>query len=146
MECLRFDEFTHEEIVFTCSLHLFVILPFYVALEIKEVFRTFKFPIIVISIVVIVRIFSFIIKLFLFLICSIELNIVVDCHKQEVKEELLDAQLGICPILFIELLVKLALAETLGLAVLVFSAKRCQSSIFFIHDVFETGEQIVTKG
>ena len=115
MESLRFDKLPHEQIVLTRPLHLLIILPFDVALEIEEVLRALHFPFIFIVLFV---------PGFLLLVRPIEPNIVVDCHEQEVEKELLDAQLCVCPVLLIKLLVELALAETFRLAMLVLSTER----------------------
>ena len=136
MESLRFDEFPHEQIVLSRPLHLLIILPFNVALKIEEVLRALHFPI------------AFVILLipgFLLLVRPIEPNIVVDCHEQEVEKELLDAQLCVCPVLLIELLVELALAETFRFAVLVLGPERRQPPIFLVHHVLQTGKKIVTE-
>ena len=116
MEGLRFNKFTHEQIVLARPFHLFIILPFNVTLEIKEIFRALNFPF---------RFITFLISGSLLFVCSIEANIVVDCHEQEIEEQLLDAQLCVCPVLLVKLLVKLALTETFRLTVLVLGPERC---------------------
>ena len=112
MECLRFDKLPHEQIILARPFHLFIILPLNVALEIKKVLRTLHLPLAFVI---------FFIPGLLLLVRPIESNIVVDCHEQEVEKELLDAQLCVCPVLLIKLLVELALAETLRLTVLLLS-------------------------
>ena len=75
------------------------------------------------------------------IISSVELDIIVYGHEQEVEEELLDTQLGIGPVLLIEMLVKLSLTEKSMLTsfalLLDLSSKSFQAPVFLIHDVLE---------
>ena len=79
------------------------------------------------------------------IISSVELDIIVYGHEQEVKEELLDTKLRIGPVLLIEMLVKLTFAECLAL-LLNLCSKSFKAPVFLVHDVFESSEQVVSVG
>ena len=79
------------------------------------------------------------------IISSVELDIIVYGHEQEVKEELLDTKLRIGPVLLIKMLVKLSLTESLAL-LLNLGPKSFKAPVFLVHDVLESGEQIVSIG
>ena len=78
------------------------------------------------------------------IIGSVELDIIVYGHEQEVEEELLYTQLRISPVLLIKMLVKLTFCErgmlTRFALLLDLGLKSLQAPVFLVHDVFESGK------
>ena len=79
------------------------------------------------------------------------LQVVADALEKEIEEELLDAKLCISPVLSVELLLVEfdfrhdTIPSRRFLALLHLSSQRLKSSILLIHDVFESGEELVSE-
>ena len=102
MEGLRLDKLLDEDAV---GLPVFLgslLLPLQVTLEVKKVVRALQ----IIHELGIVGLFFHRLLLFTRTVVS---DVVVHSHQQKVEKQLFHAQLSVCPVLFIEVLVKVSL-------------------------------------